>query len=70
MSRPDDDDDDGFLSPCEVAERLNVTVRSVYMWLSDGDLRGGYRLTGKRKRKRWIIRMVDVVAFIRANTAQ
>ncbi len=51
-----------LLTPEQVAERLQVTERTVYRWLTEG------RLKGVRLGRLWRIRPEAFDAFLRANT--
>jgi excisionase family DNA binding protein len=51
-----------LLTPAQVAERLQVTERTVYTWL-----RGG-RLRGLRAGRLWRVREEDLEAFLGAGT--
>lgn len=53
---------DKLLTPEQVAERLQVTERTVYRWLTEG------RLEGVRLGRLWRIRPEVFEAFLRANT--
>ncbi len=58
MRRRDEHVNEQLLTPPQVAERLQVTERTVYQWLRDG------RLVGLKLGRLWRIRPEDLEAFL------
>ena len=58
MQKRDERVNEQLLTPAQVAERLQVTERTVYEWLRDG------RLVGLKLGRLWRIRSEDLEAFL------
>lgn len=54
-----------YLSPLQVAEKLNVTRTAIYQWIANGELTAE-RKPSARKKPEYIIRKADLIAFIEA----
>jgi hypothetical protein len=59
--------EDLMLSPCQVAARMAVDVKTVYRWLWGKDLVGEFRQVGKSRRRIWTIWLTDLEDFIQVN---
>lgn len=57
-------ENNGYLTPEEVANELRVSIDAIYKWLREG------KLKGVRVASLWRIRREDLAAFLKPNRAE